>query len=253
MIFFVQQLKQENERNPTSPQDNPAHVLPWTNPTLQKVHQGRNSWIPLFPSEILGFLFSHSWPALKQSLLQGEALDFLCTAAQSHPSTWMASNPPFPVGQSSSGLRAGSDMGTGAEKGNPGEAEPLVPSGGFLFHSAPPAEGTDPQGLQQLQTFSSPSFPTGNSNAPSLLHPSRKENCREILWVQHLGSTWSIPCLPFPRGLVLAVPPVPRHRGIGGKLVFLKKKHSNSLCFPNHRGSSVRALFSSYFHRDVVS
>lgn len=124
MIFFVQQLKQENERNPTFPQDNPAHVLPWTNPTLQKVHQGRNSWIPLFPSEILGFLFSHSWPALRQSLLQGKALDFLCTAAQSHPSTWMASNPPFPVGQSSSGLRAGSDMDTGAEKGNPGEAEP---------------------------------------------------------------------------------------------------------------------------------
>lgn len=85
------------------------------------------------------------------------------------------------------------------------------------------------------------------------IHPERETEERSCEFLaQHLGSTWSIPCLLFPRSLVPAVPPLPRHWGTGGKLVFLKKKHSTSLCFPKHRGSTVKPLFFSYFHRDVV-
>lgn len=42
---------------------------------------------------------------------------------------------------------------------------------------------------------------------------------------------------------MLAVPRLPRHQGIPGKLGFPQEKH---------RGSTVKTLFSSYFHRDVV-
>lgn len=52
----------------------------------------------------------------------------------------------------------------------------------------------------------------------------------------------SIPCLLFPRSLVPAVPPLPRHQGILGKLVFLKE-NSSSLRFPKYRGSTAKPLF----------
>lgn len=51
------------------------------------------------------------------------------------------------------------------------------------------------------------------------IQPERKTEERSCeLLAQPLGSTRSIPGLPWPRSLVLAVPPLPRHRGLGGKL-----------------------------------
>lgn len=191
--------------------------------------------------EILGFLFSAaatcgqlcSNPSSRERLWVPT-----CTGAQSHPpAQGMASNPPFPVVQDSSGLRAGLDMGTVAEKGNPREAEPSGPT-----RTVPVPLSSPLQREQILRGFSSfkhspaPPFPQG---IPMLLHfyihPERKTEKRSCAssWLSTLDPPGSIPCLLFPRSLVLAVPPLPRHRGIGGKLVFLKKNTEAALLNPS--------------------
>lgn len=244
MIFFVQQLKQEKERNPTFPKDNPAQVLPWTNPTLQKVHQGRNSWIPFLPS-------CHSWPALRQSLPQGKALDFLCTGAQSHlPAHGMASNPPFPVVQELLWAQGSLNMDTVAEKGNPREAEPPGPIRTVPVPLSSPCKGNR----------SSEASAASNVLQPLLSHKEfqcsftstsiqKGELKRDPVssWLSTLDPPGASPACSSQGASCWQC-----HWGIGGKLVFLKKKHSNSLCFPKHRGSTVKPLFFSYFHRDVV-
>lgn len=171
------------------------------------------------------------------------------------PARGMASNPPFPVVQELLWAQGWVRHGhRGTERKSKRGRSPWSHQGGSCSTQLPLQREQILRGFSSFQHSPAPPFPQA---IPMLLHfyihPERKPEERSCEFLaQHLGSTWSIPCLLFPRSLVLAAPPLPRHRGIGGKRVFLKKKHSNSLCFPKHTGSTVKPLFYSSFHRDVV-
>lgn len=112
---------------------------------------------------------------------------------------------------------------------------PLIPPKPFLIQ-LPLGEGTDPQSLQQLQTsiplLSHKEFQCCSTSTSIQTEGKLGRGCVQFL-AQHLGS----------RGHPLPAPPSCQDTRE------CQEKHSNSLCLLKYRGSTVKSLFFSYFHR----
>lgn len=169
-------------------------------------------------------------PSSENPLLRDRALLF-----QEHRALGCASIP-FPEGcRSSSGVRASSSV---AEKGNPREAEPPGPTNTI---PVPLGKGTNPQSLQQLQTFSLLSHKEFHCSFTSTSIRLKGKLGRGSVQVpQCPHSSWEHPLPALPSATPAKTP------GNASKTCFPQEKHSNSL------KSNVKTLFFSSFHRDVV-